>query len=274
MQPLLQVDGLSKRYGSFALEDVSLKVGAGSIMGFIGRNGAGKSTTLKCLEGAVAPDGGTIAYFGKPFVGNEDEVKLHVGFELGSADFYRNKTVAQIARVTKRFYGSWSDEAYERYSALFNIDPGKRVKDLSQGMRVKFALALALSHKSKLLVLDEPPSGLDPVSREEVLDIFLHLAKERGVGILFSTHITSDLDKCADTVVLIDDGRIIGAGSLASFKDAYRVVSAPAARAAGVHIISTRKVAQGETALVSSQFGIGEPATLDEVMAFQAKKVI
>lgn len=197
--PLVEVVGLCKHYPEFTLSDVSFSVEAGSITGFIGRNGAGKSTTLKCLEGSVHPDGGSIAYFGSPFAGHESEAKRRIGFELGGADFYRTKRVAQIAQVTRRFYDNWDEASYAKYCKLFNIDQGKRVKELSQGMRVKFTLALALSHRSQLLVLDEPTSGLDPASREEVLDIFLTLARQQGTGVLFSTHITSDLDKCADS---------------------------------------------------------------------------
>lgn len=171
--PLVEVRGLAKRYPAFTLEDVSFAVGAGSITGFIGRNGAGKSTTLKCLEGSVHPDAGSVMYFGRPFASHEEQAKRLIGFELGGADFYRNKRVSTIAAVTRRFYDNWDQGAFENYCRLFSVDQAKRVKELSQGMRVKFAVALALSHRSKLLVLDEPTSGLDPASREEVLDVFL-----------------------------------------------------------------------------------------------------
>ena len=270
--PLVAVTGLRKRYPEFTLSDVSFSVEAGSITGFIGRNGAGKSTTLKCLEGSVHPDAGSIAYFGAPFAGHEEQAKRRIGFELGGADFYRTKKVAQIARVTRRFYDDWDEAAYARYCKLFNINQDKRVKELSQGMRVKFTLALALSHRSQLLVLDEPTSGLDPASREEVLDIFLTLARQQGTGVLFSTHITSDLDKCADSIVYIDNGRIVGSGGLRAFKDAYRVVPLGQARSAGVPVLRTRLTADGGTALVSATEGIGSPATLDDIMTHTNKE--
>lgn len=195
-ETLLRVEDLAKSYPAFKLHDVSFSVEAGTITGFIGRNGAGKSTTLKCLEGAVHPDDGTIEYFGKPYLGNEDTIEEQVGFELNSADFYRTKRLSLIANVTSKFYANWSDDAYARYCKLFNLDQKKRIMDLSQGMRVKFALALALSHNARLLILDEPTSGLDPASREEVLDILLKLARNENVDVLFSTHITSDLETC------------------------------------------------------------------------------
>ena len=270
--PLVAVAGLCKHYPEFTLSDVSFSVEAGSITGFIGRNGAGKSTTLKCLEGSVHPDAGSIAYFGAPFAGHEEQAKRRIGFELGGADFYRTKKVAQIARVTRRFYDDWDEAAYARYCKLFNINQDKRVKELSQGMRVKFTLALALSHRSQLLVLDEPTSGLDPASREEVLDIFLTLARQQGTGVLFSTHITSDLDKCADSIVYINNGRIVGSGSLQAFKDAYRVVPLDQARSAGVPVLGTRLTAAGGTALVSATEGIGSPATLDDIMTHTNKE--
>ncbi len=267
---LLKVENLSKTYPGFSLQNVSFQVKAGTIMGFIGRNGAGKSTILKCLEGAVYPDSGIIEYFGCPFTGNENAVKKETGFELDGSDFYSNKKLSLIASVTSNFYTNWDESAYIQYCNLFNLDQQKRIKDLSQGMRVKFALALALSHKSKLLVLDEPTSGLDPASREEVLDILLKLARHENVGVLFSTHITSDLDKCADSILYIQDGRIIGSGSLPQFKDRYRVASLKDAKNLHAHIYGIRETANGDTALVSSDMGIGVSATLDDIMTHTA----
>lgn len=270
---MVEARGLGKRYPAFTLKNVSLEVEAGSITGFIGRNGAGKSTTLKCLEGSVRPDAGSISYFGRPFVEHEQQAKRQIGFELGSADFYRGKRISTIAGVTRRFYDNWDQSAYESYMRLFAIDQRKRVKELSQGMRVKFAVALALSHRSRLLVLDEPTSGLDPASREEVLDVFLQLARDEGVGILFSTHITSDLDKCADHIVYIDNGRIVGSGTLADFKGAYRVASLAEAKAAGARVIGVRHSVSGDTALVPASAGIGMAATLDDIMTHTHKEM-
>lgn len=272
--PLVQATGLVKRYPSFLLDDVSLSVNPGSITGFIGRNGAGKSTTLKCLEGSVHPDAGTISYFGQPFAGNEDKAKRRVGFELSGADFYRTKRVATIAAVTSHFYPSWDQTAFEGYCRTFSVDPRKRVKELSQGMRVKFALALALSHRSRLLVLDEPTSGLDPASREELLDIFLRLAREDGVGILFSTHITSDLDKCADSIIYIDGGRIVGSGKLKTFKARFSVALLAEAQREQASILGIRHAVSGDTALVPASAGIGHPATLDDIMTHASKEAV
>lgn len=264
---LPEATGLCKRYDHFALKDVSITVEPGSITGFIGRNGAGKSTTLRCLEGAVHPDAGQIRYFGLPFEGHENEVKQHIGFELGGADFYRTKRVSDIASVTRRFYKDWDERAYTTYCQQFCLDQNQRLRELSQGMRVKFTLALALSHHARLLILDEPTSGLDPASREEVLDIFLTLAHSQSTGVLFSTHITSDLDKCADAIVYIKDGHVVDSGSLMAFKDRYRVVNLAQAQAAGMPVLGTRRTTQGTTALVAaSSCNKGERATLDDIM--------
>lgn len=272
--PLLTVTGLTKSYPGFTLQDVSFAIEPGRITGFIGRNGAGKSTTLKCLEGSVRPDSGAIEYFGRPFAGNENAAKARIGFELGAADFYRTKRLSVIASVTRRFYGTWDQGAYERYCRQFELDQKKRIMDLSQGMRVKFALALALSRASRLLILDEPTSGLDPASREEVLDIFLDLAAVEHVGILFSTHITSDVDKCADDILYLRDGKLAGAGPLAAFKARFAVAPLSEARARGADVLGIRRMAAGASALVEAAAGIGRSATLDDIMTHTTKEVL
>lgn len=194
---VLQVQGLCKNYPAFTLSEVSFSQEAGRIMGFIGRNGAGKTTTLKSILGLVHPDAGEIRYFGLPFAQNEQRIKEQIGYAAGGTSYYQRRRVGEIARMTASFYPGWDDAAYRNYLRRFSLDESKCLRELSEGMKVKFLLTLALSHHAKLLLLDEPTSGLDPVSREELLEIFLRLAEE-GVAILFSTHITSDLEKCAE----------------------------------------------------------------------------
>ena len=222
---VLSVRGLCKRYGSFALRDVSFDVAPGSITGFIGRNGAGKTTTLKSLLDFVHPDAGEALFFGRPLSADEFGVKQAVGFASGGFGFYPLKRLRTVTDVTRRFYPSWDETAYRRYLALFALDENKRVKELSEGMKVKYALALALSHRARLLVLDEPTSGLDPVSRDELLEIFLQLAQDEGISILFSTHIISDLEKCADLITYIHNGKILTSTDRDTFTDAYRKVT-------------------------------------------------
>lgn len=269
---LLEVRHLTKRYPGFTLDDVSFTIETGRITGFIGRNGAGKSTTLKCVEGAVHPDGGSVAYFGRPFEGNEHFAKQRAGFELGGADFYRTRRVATIADVTRRFYENWDADAFARYCRLFELDGRKRIMDLSQGMRVKLTVALALSHHAQLLILDEPTSGLDPASREEVLDILMDAAQHEGAGVLFSTHITSDLDKCADDILYLREGKLVGTGPLATFKARFAVAPLAQARATDACVLGIRRMADGDSALVPTASGIGRPATLEDIMTHVPKE--
>ncbi len=216
MTPILTVEGLTKIYPAFRLGPVSFRVEAGSIMGFIGRNGAGKTTTLKSILNLVHPEGGAIRYFGMDLAGNERAVKQRVGFAGGAVDYYPRKKIARIIDVTRRFYDNWDEAAYRKFMDAFSLDPQKTPRELSEGMKVKLNLVIALSHRAELLILDEPTSGLDPVSREELLDIFTAL-KDRGVAILFSTHITSDLDKCADHITYIKQGKLLASGKMDAF---------------------------------------------------------
>ena len=220
---VLQVQGLCKNYPAFTLSEVSFSLEAGRIMGFIGRNGAGKTTTLKSILGLGHPDAGESRYFGLPFAQNEQRIKEQIGYAAGGTSYYQRRRVGEIARMTASFYPGWDDAAYRNYLRRFSLDESKCLRELSEGMKVKFLLTLALSHHAKLLLLDEPTSGLDPVSREELLEIFLRLAEE-GVAILFSTHITSDLEKCADDITYIQKGEILATGPIGEFQQSYRLI--------------------------------------------------
>ena len=201
----LRVEKLTKRYPKFTLEGVSFSLERGGIMGLIGKNGAGKSTTLKS------------ELLGRPFPENELACRQRLGVVLGGIDFYRHKRLSAITRVTRRFYRDWDQGAYERYLAEFGLDEEKKVRELSAGMRVKYLIALALSHGAELLIFDEPTSGLDPVSRDELLELFRALAAGGERSILFSTHITSDLEKCAGGITYIKDGAVL----MSAEKDAF-----------------------------------------------------
>ena len=213
---VLEVSGLCKQYPSFLLDHVSFSLEKGRIMGLIGRNGAGKTTTLKSLFNLVHPDSGTVRMFGLDMPKDEQQIKQRIGYAGGAVDYYPRKKIGQIIDVTKRFYKNWDDKACQRYMAAFSLDRGKTPMQLSEGMRVKFNLTLALSHHADLLILDEPTSGLDPVSRAELLDTFLYL-REKGVSILFSTHITTDLEKCADDITYLANGKQIASKPLKTF---------------------------------------------------------
>lgn len=190
-------------------------------MGFIGRNGAGKSTTLKALLNLVHADGGQIQYFGQNLLSNESKIKTKIGFADGNVVFYSKKKIKILAAIERSFYPNWYPAAYQHYLHLFALDPEKTPSALSAGMRVKLNLLFALSHHAKLLILDEPTSGLDPVSRHELLSSFKAL-KETGIAILFSTHITSDLENCADDITYINQGHIIASEPLELFLEKAR----------------------------------------------------
>ncbi len=213
---VLEVQGLCKTYPGFRLDSVSFSVAPGSIMGFIGRNGAGKTTTLKSLLHIVHPDAGEIRYFGLDLNEHEREIKQRIGYAGGAVDYYKRKPIRTLADVTRGFYDNWDEAAYKRYMDAFSLDERKSPSQLSEGMRVKLNLTLALSHHAELLILDEPTSGLDPVSREELLDAFTFL-RDKGVAILFSTHITSDLEKCADHISYISKGKLLASEGMQDF---------------------------------------------------------
>lgn len=221
---ILEVCGLCKKYEKFQLKEVSFSLKKGTITGFIGRNGAGKTTTLKALLNLVHADSADIRFFGTRFSENEIEIKQQVGFVSGGINYYPKKKLKVITQVTKSFYAQWNQNAYDHYMEAFHLDPEKTPEQLSEGMKVKYSIALALSHHARLLILDEPTSGLDPVSRDELLDIFMDLVQKEDVTILFSTHITSDLEKCASDIIYIKEGAILAAEEIDAFIQSYRIV--------------------------------------------------
>lgn len=268
---ILEVSGLTKTYPAFKLDGVSFALEQGRITGFIGRNGAGKSTTLNSLFNFVHPDCGEARFWGMDIGEHEFEIKQRVGFVGTGVNYYPLKKIKKISAVTASFYDSWDEAAYRRYMTAFELDESKSPSQLSAGMKVKYALALALSHSAELLILDEPTSGLDPVSREELLEVFMGLADE-GKTILFSTHITSDLDKCADDIIYIKKGRIAAETALKDFVGAYRVVEYSGEAPAGADVlIGERRSKDGHTALIRTQdaerLGVkSEAADLEAIM--------
>lgn len=223
----LKVEGLTKKYPKFTLQDVSFTLEQGKIMGLIGKNGAGKSTALKAILNMVCPNSGRIEVLGKDFWQNEKACKQEIGVVLGGIDFYQYKKLSDITSVTRRFYKNWDKTAYQKYMQMFELDAKKQVHQLSAGMKVKYLIAMALSHNAQLLILDEPTSGLDPVSREDLLGLFRQLVKDGPRSILFSTHITSDLDKCADKITYIKEGQILASAARDNFIQAFQDLREP-----------------------------------------------
>ena len=217
---IVEVRNLVKQYPSFALSGVSFDVRESRITGFIGRNGAGKTTTIKAMLNLIHPDSGTVSFSGMPIAMNEAAIKKRIGYSTGTVNWYPRKKIKDIIQVVKSFYDTWDEEAYRKYLQLFCLDGSKMPTELSEGMKVKFNLLVALSHKCEVLILDEPTSGLDPFSREELLEIFTKL-KNDGVAVFFSTHILSDIEKCADDIVYISKGAILAAASKEDFTEKY-----------------------------------------------------
>lgn len=217
---IVEVENLVKKYPSFALKNVSFCLKQGRIIGFIGRNGAGKTTVIKSMLGMIHLDDGKVSYFGCPFIGNETEIKKRIGYSTGTISWYPRKRIKDIVSIVKGFYETWDEAAYKRYLDIFSIDEMKTPLELSEGMKVKVNLMLALAHHAEVLILDEPTSGLDPFSRKELLEIFEEL-RNHGVTLFFSTHIISDIEKCADDIVYISQGRIMVCMSKSDFISNY-----------------------------------------------------
>lgn len=276
---VLKVSGLCKSYPDFALKNVALSLEKGRIMGFIGRNGAGKTTTMKSLVNFIHPNAGRIEFFGLNFAEHEREIKERIGFVSGGAEFYPRSKLRAITDASRPFYRNWDEKSYRENLKRFSLDENKTPAQLSAGMKIKYALTLALSHHAELLLLDEPTSGLDPVSRDDLLDEFLHLSRDEKISILFSTHITSDLDKCADDISYLRAGRIAGSGTLEDFVSDYRTVSfdAEPTEKQRTLLIGVKRAKHGQTALVRSdnaeKLGVEtQPADLENIMIHLEKE--
>ena len=212
MENILEVYNLNKTYTDFSLSNISFALPEDCITGFIGVNGAGKTTTIRSILDVVKRDSGKIKIFGKDFDGNEKELKNRIGVVFDDSYFYEELSMAEMKSIIAPSYDNWCEEDYQQNMKRFNLNPKQRIDTLSKGMKMKFALALALSHKAEFLIMDEPTSGLDPLIRSQILDILTEYMKKWGRGVFFSTHITSDLEKTADYIVMIYEGKIILTG--------------------------------------------------------------
>ncbi len=210
MNNVIEVSNLRKQYNNFLLDNISFSVPCGFVGGFIGENGAGKTTTLKLILGMVMKDGGDIKLFGKP--AEDVSLKEDIGILFEQPYYQEDWTPLDIEKVMRPFYKKWSDAAFHQYLDRFSLDPKQKYKTMSRGMKMKLGMAVTLAHDAKLLLLDEPTSGLDPVGRDEMLDIFRDYMVKEDRTIFFSTHITSDLEKIADYITYIQNGRILYSG--------------------------------------------------------------
>ncbi len=206
---VLQVKGLHKRLKDFRIEDISFDIPAGYIMGLIGRNGAGKTTIMKLIQNVIVKDGGSVRICGYDNRRQEAKAKSEIGFIVEQSPFIKRYTLLENGELFGKYYKDFEMDRYRMYLRRFKLDPNKNILSLSKGMESRFQLAFALAHNPRLLIMDEPTDGLDPIFRREFLNLLQELIAEERMGILFSTHITGDLDKVADYITLVDDGRIL-----------------------------------------------------------------
>lgn len=205
----LEIKNISKTYKNFKLDDVSFVLPCGHIMGLIGENGAGKSTIINCILDIIEKDSGSIFVLGQKNDKNNVSLKENIGVVLDASDVYDNYTVKQVEYIMKDVYKQWNHEVYDYYIQKFALPLNKMIKDFSRGMKMKMAITIALSHQPKLLILDEATSGLDPIMRDEILDVFMEFVQDENHAILLSSHISSDLEKIADYITFIHEGKLI-----------------------------------------------------------------
>lgn len=225
METVLEVKNLAKDYESFSLNDISFKVKKGSITGFLGINGSGKTTTIKSLAGLTLPTSGEIYFFGEKIDSkNESRIKSKIAFLLDGNYYYPELKLKVMKKIFSRAYPNWDENVFNKLMQAFELNPNQKISTLSKGMKARFSLALALSHGAELIIMDEPTEGLDPLMRESFVCILKDLA-QKGITIFLSSHITSDLDKIADEVILIHDGNIMLQEEMKNLKASYFVVS-------------------------------------------------
>lgn len=209
MEPILVIRDLRKVYSEFTLNNISLDIPRGYIMGIIGPNGAGKSTTIKLIMNLIRPDGGQVEVFGLTYNKHEKRIKNRIGYVGEEQYFYENKSVAWTGKFVSQYYDEWDENRFSNLLNEFAISRTKKIRQLSKGMKVKLALAIALSHNPELVILDEPTAGLDPVVRRELLDILMRITEDENRSVIISSHITDDIARIADYITYMIDGRIV-----------------------------------------------------------------
>ena len=274
----LAVKGLCKRYPAFSLENVSFSVPEGAVMGFIGRNGAGKSTTLKSILGLVHPDAGEVTVLGKSFREEEQYIKERIGVVLGGEGIPTCLTAPQVGKVMAGIYPNWDAAAYADYCKRFELPEKKRYADYSTGMKMKQCLAVALSHHPKLLLLDEATSGLDPVVRDELIDLLLDFVRDENHAILISSHIVSDLEKLCDTIAFLHKGRLLLCEDKDTLREEYALWHGTAGQLEELDknaIVSRRVTAYGAEALVKRELvpagSTLTPVSIEELFVLMVK---
>ncbi|SHI83435.1 ABC-2 type transport system ATP-binding protein [Clostridium cavendishii DSM 21758] len=224
MENILEINDLTRKFKHFELKNISFKLPKGFVMGLIGPNGAGKTTTLKLIMNFMCKNDGEIKVFGLDNIENEREIKDKIGFIYGEGMFNPYDTAKSIGKTAKMLYSSWEQEKYSNYLTKFNIPQKTKVGEMSKGTQMKLSIAVALSHNAELLLMDEPTAGLDPISRREFLDMIYDFMQDENKGVIFSTHITSDLERIADYLTCINNGEIVFSESRDVILEKYGVV--------------------------------------------------
>ena len=283
MDNFLEVNNLSKSFRDFQLHDINFSLPKGYIMGLIGPNGSGKTTTIKLILNMLKRDSGEVKIMGLDNIKDEQAVKANIGVVFDSNCFCDEWTVAQAQKALSVFYKNWDQNRFSELLTRFHIFPAKKIKELSKGMQMKLMLAFAFSYDAKLLILDEPTSGLDPVSRDELLKILSEYIEDGEHSVLFSTHITADLERTADYITYINYGEMFFSGNKDEFVDMFRIVKGghdELTANVSKKLIGIRKFATGFEALARTQdlklfshLDI-EPATIDDIVVFTNKEVI
>ena len=256
MENILEMIDVSKRYKGFSLQRINLSLKPGYIMGFIGPNGAGKSTTIKLIMGLAKKDEGRINLFGLDQDKHALAIKERIGFVYDENHFYEELTVQEMKNTIRPFYRKWDEGLFQKYAKEFELPPDKPIKQLSKGMKMKLALAIALSHDAELLIMDEPTSGLDPLVRGEVLDILQSVIQDERKSVLFSTHITSDLEKVADYIAIIHQGRILLTATKDELLEEYGLIKGSKERLGELsreHIVAVKENSFGFEALARNR---------------------
>lgn len=280
MNHALTISGLTKTYQDFVLDHVSFTVPSGSIVGLIGENGAGKSTTIHAALGLIQKEAGHAAILGKEEL--DAETREQIGVVFDGSNYPEILSPKKISRVMKHIYRSWDEPAYLRLLKQFSLPPDKPIRQFSKGMKMKLAITAALSHHSKLLILDEATSGLDPVIRDDILDMLLDFVQDEEHSILISSHITSDLEKIADYIVFIHEGKVVFSKPKDELTEQYGIIKCGAAQFDAIEksdIIVSRKMDYEWQVLISDRDKMQKkyrdalivPAAIDEIMLLYIK---
>ena len=282
MENILEIKGLNKAYNGFALKDVSFSLPKGYIMGFVGENGSGKTTTIRSILNMANIDSGKISVFGLDSVTDTIAIKEKLGVVFDSLYLADHLTAKQIEKQLKPFYKDWDSKEFAGRLKSFGLPDNKRVGEFSKGMKMKFMIAIALSHKADFMILDEPTSGLDPVARDELLDILAEYIENENRSVLFSTHITSDVERIADYVTILHNGRVWFTGTKDELSEKYVILrgaeedisSALREKCIGFHgyrngfdaLLSTEYLSEVTDKLET------EKADIDEILVYVAKE--